>query len=372
MTAVFLNRARVLIAIVGLTALAAVSGGCGSSAPTATAPVASIAASPASPSITAAPAPALAVLAGDRYFGTALELPHLDRDQAYAALAAEQFSQATAENAMKWQVVEPTRGQFSWSGADEIVAFAEANNQLVRGHTLVWHNQLPGWLTAGSFSSAELKSILKDHITTEMSRYKGKVYAWDVVNEAFDDDGTWRESIWYENLGEEYIADALTWAHEADPTAKLYLNDYDIEAIGPKSDAWYNLVKSLQAAGVPIDGMGFQGHFDLQYPFPTDMAQNMQRFADLGLEVAITELDVRVNTPATAADLATQADYYEQAVQACLAVKTCVGITVWGFTDKYSWVPFTFRGEGEACLWDENMASKPALTAVQAALAAKP
>ncbi|MFN2166330.1 MAG: endo-1,4-beta-xylanase, partial [Anaerolineae bacterium] len=233
------------------------------------------------------------------------------------------------------------------------------------------HNQLPGWLTGGSFSSAELKSILKDHITTEMSRYKGKIYAWDVVNEAFNEDGTWRESIWYTGIGEEYIADALTWAHEADPAAKLYLNDYDVEAIGPKSDAWYNLIKSLQAAGVPIDGMGFQGHFDLQYPFPTDMAQNMQRFADLGLDVAITELDVRVETPATEADLATQADYYKQATEACLAVKSCVGITLWGFTDKYSWVPFTFPGKGAACLWDAKLAPKPALTAVQAALAAK-
>ena len=138
MTAVFPGRARVLIVTVGLTALAVVSSGCGSSAPTATAPVASITASPASPSITAAPAPALAELAGDRYFGTALELPHLDRDQAYAALAAEQFSQATAENAMKWQVVEPTRGEFAWSGADEIVAFAEANNQILKSLVCGW------------------------------------------------------------------------------------------------------------------------------------------------------------------------------------------------------------------------------------------
>ena len=177
------------------------------------------------------------------------------------------------------------------------VAFAQAHNQKVRGHTLVWHNQLPVWLAGGSFSAAELKTILKDHITTEMSRYKGKIYAWDVVNEAFNDDGTWRESIWYKGLGKEYIADALKWAHEADPTAKLYVNDYNIDGGGAKSDAWYDLVKSLRAAGVPLDGIGFQGHFDLQYAFPGDMTQNMQRFSDMGLDVAVTELDCESTPP---------------------------------------------------------------------------
>jgi endo-1,4-beta-xylanase len=371
MTVGFLNRSRALMTIASVLVLGATLGACGSSASTPTAPPAASSAPPAA-TPTPTPAPALKVLAGDRYFGTAIGLPTLDRDAAYAALAADQFNQATAENAMKWQVVEPSRGEFDWSGADETVAFAQEHNQIVRGHTLVWHNQLPDWLTSGSFSADELKTILKDHITTEAGRYKGKIYAWDVVNEAFNDDGTWRESIWYEGLGEEYIADSLRWAHEADPEAKLYLNDYDIEAIGPKSDAWYNLIKSLKAEGVPIDGMGFQGHFDLQYAFPTDLAQNLQRFADLGLEVAITELDVRLEMPATDADLATQADYYRQTVQACLAVKSCVGITVWGFTDKYSWVPFTFPGKGAACLWDAKLAPKPALTAVQEALAAKP
>ena len=354
---------------VGLSmALAAASGACGSSAPTATAPTTPSTA----PSIAASAAPALKDLAGDRYFGTAVALPQLGRDQAYAKVTADQFSQVTAENAMKWQLVEPVRGQFDWSGADEIVTFAQAHDQSIRGHTLVWHNQLPDWLTAGSFSSAELKTILKDHITTEMSRYKGKIYAWDVVNEAFNDDGTWRESIWYKGLGQEYIADALRWAHEADPTAKLYVNDYNVESIGAKSDAWYDLVKSLKAAGVPLDGMGFQGHFELQYPFPSDMTQNMQRFADLGLDVAVTELDVRMATPATAAELTQQADYYRQTAAACLAVKSCVGITVWGFGDRYSWVPYSFPGQGAACLYDENLAPKPALVAVQEAFSAKP
>jgi endo-1,4-beta-xylanase len=371
---VLFDRARGLMAFACVMTLAASAGACGSSAATSGATVTAPAAASPTPSIatSSSPVAALKDLAGGRYFGTAIGLPQLDTDSAYSQIVAGQFSQVTPENAMKWQLVEPARGNFTWSGADEVVAFAQAHNQKIRGHVLVWHNQLPDWLTSGSFSSADLKTILKDHITTEMSRYKGKIYAWDVVNESFNDDGTWRNSIWYKGLGKEYIADALTWAHAADPAAKLYVNDYNIEGIGAKSDAWYDLIKSLKAAGVPLDGIGFQGHFDLQYAFPSDMAQNMQRFADLGLDVAVTELDVRVNTPATAAELATQADYYKQTVAACLAVKTCVGITVWGFEDKYSWVPFSFPGEGAACLYDENLAPKPALTAVQEAFAAKP
>jgi endo-1,4-beta-xylanase len=364
-----LNWTRGPIAFAATMALATLLGACGSPAAT----TAASAAQSAAPSIatSAAPAPALGVLAGDRYFGTAVGLPQLDRDAAYAKVAADQFSQVTPENEMKWQLVEPKRGQFDWSGADKVVAFAQAHDQKVRGHTLVWHNQLPDWLSGGTFTAAELKDLLRSHISTEVSRYKGKIYAWDVVNEAFNDDGTWRESIWYKGIGQEYVADALRWAHEADPAAKLYVNDYNIEGGNAKSDAWYDLIKSLKAEGVPIDGIGFQGHFDLQYAFPSDMAQNMQRFADLGLEVAVTELDVRVNTPATADELATQADYYKQTVAACLAVKQCVGITVWGFDDKYSWVPFTFPGEGAACLYDQNLAPKPALAAVQEALSGK-
>jgi endo-1,4-beta-xylanase len=363
MTVGCLNRTRVLMTVAWMLALAAASGACGSSTATVVPSAASIA--------SASPAPALKDLAGDRYFGTAVAAQLLARDPAYVKLAADQFSQVTPENEMKWQVVEPTQGTFNWGGADAIVTFAEAHGQRVRGHTLVWYNQLPDWLNNGSFTPAQLKDLLQQHITTEVGRYAGKIYAWDVVNEPFNDDGTWRQTIWYKGLGEEYVADAFKWAHAADPAAKLYLNDYNVEGINAKSDALYALAKSLKAAGVPLDGVGFQGHFDLQSPFPTDMAQNMQRFADLGLEVAVTELDVRVNTPATAAELATQADYYKQAVEACLAVKQCVGVTVWEFTDKYSWVPYTFPSEGAACLYDANLAPKPALAAVQEALSGK-
>lgn len=315
--------------------------------------------------------PTLRDLAGSRYFGSAIDLPQLDTDANYAAIAGTQFSQITPENVMKWQLVEPTRGQYTWSRADEIVAFAQAHDMKIRGHVLVWHSQMPDWLTGGTWTKATLSEVLKEHITTEMGRYAGKIYAWDVVNEAVLDDGTRRPNIWQTTIGDEYIADAFNWAHAADPAAKLYINDYDTEAANTKSDALYNLVKTLKSQGVPIDGVGFQGHFDLKYPFPAGFADNMKRFTDLGVEVAITETDVRVNTPSTADELSRQADYYRQTVAACLAVPRCVGITLWEFTDKYSWVPGFFPGEGDADLYDASLQAKPALTAVQQALAGK-
>jgi endo-1,4-beta-xylanase len=191
-----------------------------------------------------------------------------------------------------------------------------------------------------------------------------------VVNEALNDDGTMRNSFWFSKLGTSYIADAFRAARAADPTAKLYINDYNTDGLGAKSDAMYSLVQSLLAQGVPIDGVGFQAHLAIQFGFPTQMQQNLQRFADLGLDVAITELDVRMQLPADATKLATQATYYRNVTNACLAVTRCVGITTWGYTDKYSWVPSTFPGEGAALLVDENFQVKPAYTAVHDALAA--
>jgi endo-1,4-beta-xylanase len=314
--------------------------------------------------------------------GSAVGLPQLFDDQAYADTLAREFDSVTPENAMKWESVEPQRGVNTFGPADSIVDFARAHDQLVRGHTLVWHNQLPSWLTSGvsggTISPTELRDILRQHIFTEAGHFKGQVYAWDVVNEAVNDDaaGSLRNTIWLQNLGAGYIADALRWAHQADPHAKLYLNDYNIEWIGPKSDAYYNLAKELLAEGVPLDGIGIQGHLDIQYGFPDSLAANIKRFTDLGLEVSITELDVRVFTTGVspedfAAELTKQADYYRQVVDACLTQRQCVSITVWGFSDKYSWVPGFFTGEGAACLLDESFQPKPAYDAVLASLQAR-
>lgn len=285
----------------------------------------------------------------------------------YGEIAGREFNALTPGNAMKWGSVEPTRGTFNWAEADQIVDFAEAHGQQVRGHTLVWHSQNPGWLTNGSWTSAELSGLMTDHIATEVGRYKGRLATWDVVNEPFNEDGTYRQTLWYNGLGAGYIAQALTAARAADPSARLYINDYNVEGVNAKSTALYNLVRSLKERGVPIDGVGLQAHLILGQ-VPSTMQQNIQRFADLGVDVAITELDIRMQLPSDSAKLTQQAADYRAVMNACLAVSRCVGVTVWGFTDSDSWIPSTFPGQGAATPYDENYAPKPAYDAIAESL----
>ncbi|MEU1351369.1 endo-1,4-beta-xylanase [Streptomyces sp. NPDC005776] len=300
----------------------------------------------------------------DLHIGTAVDMAALAADAPYRAKAAGEFTSVTPENVMKWEVVEPQRGTYDWAAADELVDFARANGQLVRGHTLVWHNQLPAWLTGGDFSADELRAILRRHITDEAGHFKGRIWQWDVVNEAFNDDGTLRDSIWLRKLGPGYIADAFRWAHQADPKAKLFINDYNIEGVNAKSTALHKLVVELLEQHVPIDGVGIQGHLSVQYNAPHDIADNMKRFDDLGLETAITEADVRIPMPSDSTKQEAQAEGYDVLLRGCLLTRRCTDFTVWGFTDKYSWVPDTFEGEGAANLFDENYAAKPAYKAL--------
>jgi endo-1,4-beta-xylanase len=302
-----------------------------------------------------------------RYFGSATDNPELV-DEPYKAILGSEFDQITPGNGMKWYATEPQQGVFDFSQGDEIVDLARANHQKVRGHTLVWHSQLPDWLTSREWTAPELRAVLKKHIQTEVRHYRGKVFAWDVVNEAFNEDGTYRETIFYKTLGPGYIADSLRWARQADPKVKLYLNDYNIEAVGPKSDAYYTLAKELKAKGVPLDGIGLQAHLALQYGYPTTLEDNLRRFAKLGLDTSLTEVDIRMILPATEEKLAQQAEWYADLTDACLAVRRCVGITVWDYTDKYSWIPAFFEGEGAALPWDEQLQPKPAYFAIREAL----
>jgi endo-1,4-beta-xylanase len=299
--------------------------------------------------------------------GTAVGAGFLSGDATYRAVAAREFNSVTPENEMKWATVEPNRGQLNFSGADAIVAFARANGQSIRGHNLVWHSQLPGWLTGGNFTSAQLLQIMQQHIATEAGRYRGQIAAWDVVNEPFNEDGTLRSSIWLQKLGPGYIAQALTAARSADPGARLYLNDFNIEGVNAKSTAMLNLVSSLKRQGVPIDGVGLESHF-IDGQVPSSLQQNIARFTALGVKVWITELDDRMTLPATSAKLAQQASDYGRVVTACLAVSGCVGVTVWEFTDKDSWVPGAFQGQGAADIFDASFNMKPAYTAVLHAL----
>lgn len=302
---------------------------------------------------------AQAAQAKGKYFGSATDNPELSDAPYVAILTGGEFDQTTPGNAMKWDTIEPTQGTFNYTKGDAVVSLAKANNMTVRGHTLVWHSQLASWVTSLPLTS--VRAAMENHITNEATHYQGQVFAWDVVNEPFNEDGTYRTSVFYNAMGSDYIATALKAARAADPTAKLYINDYNIEGSSAKADAMYALASALKSQGVPLDGIGMQGHLATQYGFPTGMQANIQRFADLGLDVAITELDVRMPLPEDATSTATQITYYTNVVNACMAVTRCVGITLWDYTDKYSWVPSVFSGQGNPLPWDANLAKKPAL-----------
>jgi endo-1,4-beta-xylanase len=305
---------------------------------------------------------------------------------ARAAIVAGQFSLVTPGNEMKWQVVEPTQGAFDWSGADQLVAFAKANDQLIRGHTLVWHNQLPAWLTTGAgngtISDSQLRDLLHQHITTEVSRFRGKIWHWDVCNEFLTDSNPSMidpNRFWAARLGDGVIADAFRWAHEADPGALLFYNDYNIggeDGSNAKADAALALVRGLLDQGVPVHGVGIQGHLDTQFGWsPQRLQADIERYASLGLKVAITEADVRTfvnnatdQVPTSNLELFAQPHEFSEMLKAALAVPECVSFTVWGFTDADSWVPGVFTGEGYATPYDVNLNPKPAYFAMQSDL----
>lgn len=302
--------------------------------------------------------------------GAAVAPNALRNDNPYARTLAQEFNLLVPENALKFGPLRPSRDSWTWTNADDIVAFAEANQMRVRGHTLVWHNALPNWLVNGNFSDAEIKTILRDHITTLVGRYRGRVYAWDVVNEAIEDStGNLRATFWRKHLGDDYIALVFEWAHQADPQALLFYNDYNAEGLGKKSDAVYKLAQTLKQRGVPIDGVGLQSHLSVTTTLkPSDVVTNMQRLAALGLEIHITEFDVRMPVPASEKNLQTQAQVYHDMMRACLSVSNCKAFLMWGFTDKYSWIPATYPGNGAALIFDDGYKPKPAFNGLLDAL----
>ncbi|KAG8918867.1 hypothetical protein FRC00_012001, partial [Tulasnella sp. 408] len=208
-----------------------------------------------------------------------------------------------------------------------------------------------------------------NHIANEGGHYKGKLYAWDVTNEIMNEDGTWRSSVWYNTIGPAFVPIAFRAARAADPNVKLYMNDYNVEGTGAKSNAYYTLAQTLLAQGVPVQGMGAQAHL-IVGSLPGNIATNVNRFVALGLEFAFTELDIRMTLPATSSLLATQATNYATVTSACVGSPGCVGITTWDTSDDHSWIPGVFPGEGAALLFDGNKKPKPAYNAVADVLAA--
>jgi endo-1,4-beta-xylanase len=297
---------------------------------------------------------------------TALDLPE------YAQVLASEFNYVTPENVMKWGPLQPTADTWDYSLADQLSDFAEQHAQQVKGHALVWHVQQPEW--AGALSAAQLRAAVQAHIDEAVPHFKGKVRAWDVVNEAILDGGSGIRPGLHTALGVSGMANAFKWARQADPDAKLYYNDYGIELLNDKSDAVYRLIQDLQAAGAPIDGIGFQSHLSTKlFPSLEGLRANIARFAELGLTVNISELDVRtVEVPGTKAQrLAAQAVTYREVAAACALEPACEAVTLWGFTDAYSWVDSEF-GADDPLPWNEAYEKKPAHAALRAGLAAEP
>lgn len=313
--------------------------------------------------------------------GTAVN-PSRVAEAPYAATLAREFNMVEPENVMKWGAIRPNRETFNFKPGDQVVDFAKAHSMKVRGHCLLWHKYNPAWLSSGQFTEAQLSAALKEHITTVMRHYAGQVFAWDVVNEAFDARGGMEQSLWYDRPGiglagkkTAYIEQAFRWARAADPKALLFYNDYDTEGLNPKSDAVYAMVKDFKKRGVPIDGVGIQAHvFNLSMNEISSLAANMARLTALGVQVHITEMDVALPLDASGGlsdqgDLARQADIYRFIAAACIQQPGCTAFQIWGFTDKYSWIPaYTKGAKGAALPFDQSYAPKPAYAALQQVL----
>jgi GH35 family endo-1,4-beta-xylanase len=293
-------------------------------------------------------------------------------DARYAETLAREYNFLTPEDAMKWKYIE----DWGFGQADKLVDFAAAHQMKVKGHTLIWHMSLPSRIN-DMMSSDQLRQAVQDHIRSVVGHFKGRVYAWDVVNEAFNyyNDGVngWddrlRQSIFLQKLGPSYIADAFRLAHEVDPDALLFYNDYGIEAMCQKSDRVYDLVKGLLAQGVPIHGVGMQMHVDASnYPDPESVAANVRRFAALGLKVNISEMDVQISN--LSGDLMTklqvQRRVYHDIILACASEPGFIGVTFWGFTDAYTWIQ-----ADRPLLFDGNYQPKPAYWGALEALSAQ-
>jgi endo-1,4-beta-xylanase len=302
-------------------------------------------------------------------FGVAIDAAPLREDQQYRQLAAREFSMLTPADAMKMVPLRPTRDRFVWDDCDALVGFAEAHAQRVHGHTLVWHEQTPSWLASEQWTRDELLTILLGHVRAVVARYKGRVHLWDVVNEAIEEDGSPRQSLWHRVIGPDYIEQAFRAAHEIDPAATLVYNDYNGEGLGKKSTAIYELLRDLRSRNVPVHGVGLQMHMTVgKLPSLDDFRANLRRLAELGLEVHVTEADVRIPLPATPDALDEQAKNYHQLLKIALEFPELRSWTIWGVSDRYSWVPRAFKGFGAALPWDENHQAKPAKNALEKAL----
>jgi endo-1,4-beta-xylanase len=317
------------------------------------------------------------------------------RDARGASIVAAQFNTISPENSLKWQLIHPRPDAYDFAPADHYVEFGEKNKMFIIGHCLVWHSQVPKWVFEDDKGTPLTRDALlqrmHDHIQAVVGRYKGRIGGWDVVNEALNEDGTLRKSPWLNIIGEDFIAKAFQFAHEADPAAELYYNDYSLEN-EPKRKGAVELIRKLKSQGVPITAIGLQGHDQLKWPTAVQQAETIEAFAALGVKVNITELDVDVlprKAPGTSADVSATstggadlnpylnvlpesvqkelADRYAELFKIFVKYRASITrITFWGVTDGDSWLnDFPIRGRTNyPLLFDREGKPKPAFPAV--------
>jgi endo-1,4-beta-xylanase len=331
--------------------------------------------SPGAPTAPATPTPPAALpdplreaaAQSGKLVGAAVQTSFLGGAQ-YTGVLDRHFNYLTAEYEMKMATIGSGPGVYNFGPGDTILAYAGGRGMRVKGHALLWHGSVPGWVNA--LSPDDLRSAVNAYIRAVCEHYRGRVLAWDVVNEAIADDGSMRDTVFRQKLGDGYIAEAFRAARLADPGALLFYNDYGGDGLGLKSDRIYDLVRTLVADGVPIDGVGLQMHVTATNPPPaSSVASNMARIASLGLLVNISEMDVRISAvPGTVQSrLEAQRSVYRSLVGVCVAEPRCHGVTFWGFTDAHSWIDQQF-GPDDPLLFDEQYAPKPAFYGVQDAL----
>lgn len=309
----------------------------------------------------------------DRLVGTAVNIRALRTDGAYRETLAREFNFLTPENEMKFGELVKKPNVYDFDAAQEIVDFAIANDMLVRGHTLVWHHQNPEWVKPENYTRSQALDMLQRHIFTTAGHFRGDIYAWDVVNEAVDQDGTLRDTFWLQTIGPEYLDYAFRWTREADPIARLFYNEYDADGLSPKSDGMYEMLKDLKSRGIPVDGVGLQMHLAVydtplfaRPPAESELRQNLKRLSDLGLEIHITELDVQIHgiSGSVEEQLTRQAEIYADLMRVALENPALKAVTTWGFTDRYSWIPHFAQHPDAPLPFNEYYQPKPAYEAL--------
>lgn len=304
-------------------------------------------------------------------FGAALSADPLRDDRSYWNTARNEFTSVTTSSELKMGPLRPSRSTYDFTDADAIVDFGNEYDLTVHGHTLVWHNQKPDWFQEWDYTNDQIREFLRDHIHTVAGRYRSKVDTWDVVNEAVHEDGSMRESAWFEAMGTEYIERSFEWADDV-TDADLFYNDYDLPTEAAKADAVYDLLEDFLDRGVPVDGVGIQLHCIGSHPDPDRVEETIRRFRGLGLDVHVTELDVAYEVEVVPDDpLRAQADYYRDIVQSCVNAG-CDSITTWGIDDGNSWVRDFYNVDErftiDPLLFDRKCDPKPAYHAVKEAL----